>query len=109
MNKLPFHRLALGLCLPFAATPAHAHIGVVNTQVPFAREGTYELVLAIPHGCALPGGSTEVDTYKVEITTPVAFTSPRPILDGVFGVPTIEVDGELRRLRLLLRSHGARC
>jgi YD repeat-containing protein len=78
--------LALLLCAPLAA----AHIGVVNTQLPFAREGTYELVLAVPHGCAVPGSSpaVETDTYRVEVTTPAAFGSPRAIIDGVFGVPT---------------------
>jgi uncharacterized protein YcnI len=85
--------LALSLCVPFAA----AHIGVVNTQLSFAREGTYELVLAVPHGCAVPGTSpaVETDTYKVEVTTPVAFGSPRAIVDGVFGVPlrTANPDG----------------
>jgi hypothetical protein len=85
--------LALALCAPFAA----AHVGVVNTQLPFAREGTYELVLALPHGCSVTGSSPaiETDTYKVEVTTPVAFTGPRAIIDGVFGVPvrTANADG----------------
>ena len=78
--------LAMVICTPYAA----AHVGVVNTQLPFAREGSYELVLAVPHGCAVTGSSpaVEADTYKVEVTTPVAFGSPRAIIDGVFGVPT---------------------
>ncbi len=70
---------------------------MVNTQLPFAREGSYELVLAVPHGCAVTGSSpaVETDTYKVEVTTPVAFASPRAIVDGVFGVPvrTANADG----------------
>jgi hypothetical protein len=74
-----------------AASTAQAHVGVVNTQLPYAREGTYELVLAVPHGCPYTpagGAATELDTYRVEVTTPAAFTGPRPILEGAFGLPT---------------------
>lgn len=88
-------RLAVGLALPLAAGVAGAHIGIVNTQLPYAREGSYELVLTIPHGCPTPGGSVEADTYKFQVTTPPAFTGPRAIIDGVFGVParTANADG----------------
>lgn len=88
MNATLLTRLACCLALPCAATLAQAHIGVVNTQLPYAREASYELVLAVPHGCATADGSAEVDTYKVQVTTPPAFTTPRAIVDGVFGVPT---------------------
>ena len=82
-------RLAVGLALPLAAGIADAHIGIVNTQLPYAREGSYELVLTIPHGCPTAAGSSvEADTYKFQVTTPPAFTGPRAIIDGVFGVPT---------------------
>ena len=72
--------------------PATAHVGVVNTQVPYAVAGkSYELVLAVPHGCAYTkadGSAAEADTYKVEIAIPVGFTGARPIVDGVFGKAT---------------------
>ena len=89
MNRTPktLLRLAAGLALPLAATLAHARIGVVNTQSPYAREGSCELVLTIPHGCPIAGGSVEADTYKFQVTTPPAFTGPRAIIDGVFGAP----------------------
>ena len=83
--------LIAGVALGCIASTAQAHVGVVNTQLPYAREGTYELVLAVPHGCSYTpagGTATELDTYRMEVTTPAAFTGPRPILDGVFGVPT---------------------
>lgn len=80
-----------------AAAPAPAHVGVVNTQLPFAVAGkSYELVLAVPHGCAYtaPGAATpvELDTYKVEVLIPAGFTGVRPIIDGVFGRPVITRD-----------------
>jgi hypothetical protein len=97
MTKLHALSAATGLALAICTSYAAAHVGVVNTQLPFAREGTYELVLAVPHGCAVTGSSpaVETDTYKVEVTTPVAFGSPRAIIDGVFGVParTANADG----------------
>lgn len=69
---------------------ANAHVGVVNTQLPYAIAGkSFELVLTVPHGCTNPLDSTkELDTYKVEVTTPATFSSARPIIDGVFGQPT---------------------
>lgn len=74
-----------------------AHVGVVNTQLPYAVAGkSYELVLAVPHGCAYTdgaGAAKEADTYKVEVTTPAGFTGVRPIIDGVFGKPARTVNG----------------
>lgn len=96
MYKISPLGTAVALATLLMSSLAQAHIGVVNTQLPFAREGTYELALAIPHGCAIAAGSSvDADTYKVEVTTPVAFTSPRALLDGVFGVPTrtLNADG----------------
>lgn len=91
-DRPPARRAALAAVaagLATLAAPALAHVGDVNTQLPFAREATYELVLAIPHGCVISAGSSvEADTYKVEVTTPAGFTGPRAIIDGVFGVPT---------------------
>ncbi len=96
-TKTSPQRLLAAASLAFASLLANAHVGVVNTQLPYAREGTYELVLAVPHGCGYTpagGTATELDTYRVEVTTPPAFTGPRPILDGVFGVPTRTVNGD---------------
>lgn len=95
VSVFSFRTLVLSALL--AAPLAQAHVGVVNTQLPFAREGTYELMLAVPHGCAYtpPGGAaTELDTYRVEVITPSAFTGPRPILDGAFGLPTRTVNAD---------------
>lgn len=75
---------------------ASAHIGIVNTQLPYAVAGkSYELVLAVPHGCPYSeGGVTkDADTYKVEVTIPPGFTGARPIVDGVFGKPALVTDG----------------
>jgi periplasmic copper chaperone A len=91
MSKKTSLRGAMGLAFLALVSVASAHVGVVNTQLPFAREGTYELVLAVPHGCAytpVGGTATELDTYRVEVTTPAAFTGARPILEGAFGLPT---------------------
>lgn len=84
------HAVLLFLSVVALNTEAQAHVGVVNTQLPYAVAGkSYELVLTVPHGCADPLDSTkELDTYKVEIITPAAFTAVRPIIDGVFGKPT---------------------
>jgi hypothetical protein len=75
---------------------ALAHVGVVNTQLPYAVAGkSYELLLAIPHGCAFTtaaGVADEADTYKVEIQIPAGFSGVRPIIDGVFGRPVITKD-----------------
>lgn len=81
----------------WGASAAHAHIGVVNTQLPYAVAGkSYELVLAVPHGCAYtpPGGvESHADTYKVEVAIPTGFTGVRPIIDGVFGRPVVAKNG----------------
>ena len=81
-----------------AASPcSHAHVGVVNTQLPYAVAGkSYELVLAVPHGCAYTdaaGAAKEADTYKIEVTTPAPFTGVRPIIEGAFGKPARTVNG----------------
>lgn len=85
------------LSLSALSNLAQAHVGVVNTQLPYAVAGkSYELVLTIPHGCTDPQDSNKhLDTYKVHLVTPSAFTSPRPIIDGVFGKPkqTTNSDG----------------
>jgi hypothetical protein len=79
--------------LAAGSAPATAHVGVVNTQIPYAVAGkSYELVLAVPHGCAYTkadGSAAEADTYKVEVAIPAGFTGARPIVDGVFGKPEL--------------------
>ncbi len=79
----------------FCTSSAMAHVGVVNTMLPYAVAAkTYELVLAVPHGCAIPNTNpaVEADTYKVEVSIPAGFTGVRPILDGVFGKPVLTKD-----------------
>lgn len=80
------------------ASLVRAHVGVVNTQIPYAVAGkSYELVLAVPHGCAYTtagGAAAEADTYKVEVAIPAGFTGVRPIIDGVFGRPEVTRDGQ---------------
>ncbi|MEY4980329.1 MAG: hypothetical protein RLZZ352_2599 [Pseudomonadota bacterium] len=91
-----FIRTALATAMGAMAFTAQAHVGVVNTQTPYAVAGkTYELVLAVPHGCAVPNTSpaVEADTYKVEVSIPAGFTGVRPIVDGVFGKPVLTKDG----------------
>jgi uncharacterized protein YcnI len=78
-----------------AAQLASAHVGIVNAQTSYAREGAgYELVLAVPHGCtaaesgASPAGNANnSDTVKVTITTPATFTGVRPIVEATWGKP----------------------
>lgn len=92
MKTITRHLLAMVAVLGLSHV-ALAHVGVVNTQLPYALAGkSYELVLAVPHGCAYTaqgGGAAEADTYKVEVTIPAGFTGVRPILDGVFGKPAL--------------------
>ena len=90
-----FIRTALAAAMGTLAFTAQAHVGVVNTMTPYAVAGkTYELVLAVPHGCAVPNTSpaVEADTYKVEVSIPAGFTGVRPIVDGVFGKPVLTKD-----------------
>jgi hypothetical protein len=92
-TSLPLLALAtLTTALPLAS----AHVGVVNTQIPYAVAGkSYELVLTIPHGCAYTkadGSAAEADTYKVEVAIPAGFGGVRPITDAVFGRPQFERD-----------------
>jgi hypothetical protein len=88
----------LVLSLIAIRSEAQAHVGVVNTQLPYAVAGkSYELLLAVPHGCAYTtaaGVPDEADTYKVEIVIPAGFAGVRPIVEGVFGRPTITKDAE---------------
>lgn len=94
MKKLSFSILAASAAALYAPA-ALAHIGVVNTMTPQAVAGkSYELVLAIPHGCPIPATSPAVDadTYKVEVSIPAGFTGVRPIIDGVFGKPVLTKD-----------------
>lgn len=83
---------AISTLLPFAS----AHVGVVNTQIPYAVAGkSYELVLTVPHGCAYTkadGSAAEADTYKIEIAIPAGFTGVRPVTEAVFGRPAFERD-----------------
>jgi periplasmic copper chaperone A len=85
-----------GLLLLCSSTVALAHVGVVNVQTPFAVAGkTYELVLAVPHGCAYTttsGTEDSADTYKIEVSIPAGFVGVRPIIDGVFGKPRLAKD-----------------
>ena len=90
----PFPRIAAVAALLLAATPALAHVGVVNVQTPYAVAGkSYELVLTVPHGCeaVVNGAAAKFDTYKVEVTIPTTpagtalFTGVRPVMDGLFG------------------------
>lgn len=78
------------------AAQAFAHVGVVNVQTPYAVAGkSYELVLAVPHGCSYTtsgGAEAAADTYKIEVSIPAGFTGARPIVDGVFGKPTVTKD-----------------
>ena len=91
-----------------AATASWAHIGVVNTQLPYAVAGkSYELVLTVPHGCPVPGTEVDADTYKVEVTVPSGFTGVRPIIDGVFGKPTLTKDSSGAVTRLLWSKPAA--
>jgi hypothetical protein len=94
-------KLSLGLMAAafLAALPtAQAHVGVVNTQLPYAVAGkTYELILAVPHGYELPAAgaapSVHLDTYKIEVAIPAGFTGVRPIaIDPAFGQPVITKD-----------------
>ncbi len=92
-----FRPLATALSLAAGVSCVNAHVGVVNSQLSYAREGTYELVLTVPHGCSFtpPGGAeTDLDVYRLEVTTPIAFTRPRPIVDGVFGIPTLSAQSD---------------
>ncbi|MGV3619659.1 MAG: DUF1775 domain-containing protein [Archangium sp.] len=86
----------LALLVLCNASAALAHVGVVNVQTPYAVAGrSYELVLAVPHGCSYTtsGGTTaDADTYKIEVTIPAGFSGARPIVDGVFGKPTLTKD-----------------
>lgn len=94
MKKLSHSLLAAG-AVALCASSAIAHVGVVNTMTPQAVAGkTYELVLAVPHGCTIPGSNPAVDadTYKVEVSIPAGFTGVRPIMDGVFGKPVLTKD-----------------
>jgi hypothetical protein len=101
-SRSSLRRVAGALLAATAALLGHAalveaHVGVVNTQLPYAVAGkSYELVLAVPHGCAVPNSSpaAEADTYRVEVTIPNGFTGVRPIIDGVFGRPAITRNGE---------------
>ncbi len=90
MNKL----LSLMVCC--VASAAFAHVGIVNTQTPYAVAGrNYELVLSVPHGCTYTtssGTTSAADTWKVEVVIPAGFLGARPILDGVFGKPTLTKD-----------------
>lgn len=89
--------LAIALSLLAGVCGVSAHVGVVNSQLSYAREGSYELFLAVPHGCSYtPAGGveTDLDVYRLEVTTPVAFTRPRPIVDGVFGIPTLSAQSD---------------
>jgi len=110
MTKKQDRRWVIGLAVLFAAAVgqtrvAYAHVGVVNTQLPYAVAGkSYELVLAVPHGCAYTaagGAAAEADTYKVEVTIPAGFTGVRPIIDGVFGRPEVTRDGQNAVTRLV--------
>ncbi|MBV5299865.1 MAG: DUF1775 domain-containing protein [Rhodoferax sp.] len=95
MKHLSITKLAAGAAALGAAT-AMAHVGVVNTMLPYAVAAkTYELVLAVPHGCAVPNSSpaVEADTYKVEVSIPTGFTGVRPIVDGAFAKPVLVKDG----------------
>lgn len=86
----------IGLGLATLAPVASAHIGVVNIAPPFAiATKTYQLILAIPHGCetTVNGTATTLDTYKFEVAIPAGFTGVRPIIDSVFGRPVITKDG----------------
>jgi len=85
------------------ATQAEAHVGIVNTQLPYAVAGkSYELVLAVPHGCTYEaaGAEAHADTYKVEVEVPAGFTGVRPIIDAAFGRPALTKDdkGEVTKL-----------
>ena len=97
MIKTDAFRLGAGFSLALASFAASAHVGVANLQTPFAREAVYQAVLVVPHGCAYTpagGAATELDTYRVEVTTPPTFTGPRPVPDGVFGLPIRTVNGD---------------
>jgi len=87
---------ALSAALLGRTALVEAHVGVVNTQLPYAVAGkSYELVLAVPHGCtytAAGGTEAHADTYKVEVDIPAGFTGVRPIIDGVFGKPVLTKD-----------------
>jgi periplasmic copper chaperone A len=80
----------------FVCGLATAHVSPVNNQLHYAVAGkSYELVLAVPHGCAYTkegGVAAEADTYKVEVSVPAGFAGVRPIIDGVFGRPTLTKD-----------------
>jgi hypothetical protein len=88
-----------------------AHVGVVNTQVPYAVAGkSYELVLAVPHGCAYTkadGSAAEADTYKVEVSIPPGFTGVRPIVEGVFGRAEIARDAAKNVTKLTFTKNPA--
>lgn len=90
--------LALGAMASAFAPAALAHVSVVNTQLPYAVAGkSYELVLAVPHGCGYTdagGSKKDADTTRIEVTVPATFTTPRPIIDGAFGKPTRSVNGD---------------
>jgi len=90
---------AVAVGVAWYGSTVNAHVGVVNTQLPYAVAGrSYELVLAVPHGCsytAAGGAEAHADTYRVEVAIPAGFTGVRPIVDGVFGRPTIAKTGDV--------------